>query len=169
MPRRVLIAGMGNVLRGDDGFGVEVIRHLAGRHDLPPSVRVVEVGIGGIPLVQELLDGYDLLILVDAVRTGRPPGTLVVLEPTLPDLDGASWEDVTALVGDPHTTDPSRVLLLARAAGALPNRVLLVGCEALDCEDLRMSLTPPVAACVDRAVERILGLVRESVGDPVRV
>lgn len=169
MPRRVLVAGVGNVLRGDDGFGVEVVRRLAERQNLPPGVRIVEVGIGGIPLVQELLDGYDLLILVDAVRTGRPPGTLVVLEPTLPDLDGASWEEVTALVGDPHTTDPSRVLLLARAAGVLPSRVLLVGCEALDCEDLRMSLTPPVAAGVDLAVERILGLLRDPVGDPARV
>lgn len=166
MRRRVLVAGMGNVLRGDDGFGVEVVRRLAVRQDLPPGVRVIEVGIGGIPLVQELLDGYDLLILVDAVRTAQAPGTLVVLEPTLPDLDGASWEEVTSLVGDPHTTNPSRVLLLARAVGALPSRVLLVGCEALDCEDMRMSLTPPVAACVDRAVQRILELLRESATDP---
>ena len=65
--QRVLVAGMGNALRGDDGFGIEVVRRLNQRSDLPPEVRVIEVGIGGIPLVQELLDRYGLLIIVDAV------------------------------------------------------------------------------------------------------
>ncbi len=156
--RRVLVAGMGNLLRGDDGFGIEVIRRLNERTDLPPEVRSVEVGIAGIPLVQELLDGYGMLIIVDAVAGGRAPGAIVTLAPTLPDLADASWEDVGALVGDPHTATPSRVLLLARAVGSLPERVFIVGCEPVATDELHQALSAPVAAAVEPAVERVMTL-----------
>lgn len=156
---RVLIAGMGNLLCGDDGFGIEVARRLIQRGDLPPEVKVVEVGIGGVPLVQELLDGYGLLIVLDAIAGGRPPGTVVTLAPELPDLSQASWEEVGELLGDPHTATPSRVLMLARALGALPERVWIVGCEPLNTDELTLTLSPPVAAAVDVAVDRALSLV----------
>ncbi|MDR7482234.1 MAG: hydrogenase maturation protease [Armatimonadota bacterium] len=158
---RILVAGIGNVLRGDDGFGIEVVRRLRQRADLPPGVRVVDAGIGGIPLVQDLLDGYDLIVLVDAVHCGKPPGSVVVLRPELPDLNGLPADEVGALVGDPHTTTPSRVLLLARALGALPRETLIVGCEPQTLEEMTMTLSAPVAAAVDRAVERIVILLRE--------
>lgn len=158
---RMLVAGVGNVLRGDDGFGIEVVRRLRQRVDLPPGVRVVDAGIGGIPLVQDLLDGYDLVVLVDAVRCHKPPGTVVVLRPEVPDLDGVPAHEVGALIGDPHTTTPSRVLLLARALGTLPKETLIVGCEPQFLDEMTMTLSPPVAAAVDRAVERIVALLRE--------
>lgn len=158
--QRVLVAGMGNALRGDDGFGIEVVRRLNQRSDLPPEVRVIEVGIGGIPLVQELLDRYGLLIIVDAVAGGRPPGTVVTLAPQLPDLSSASWEEVGALLGDPHTATPSRVLLLARALGALPQEVRIIGCEPLAADEVSLTLSPSVAAAVEEAVERVLTLAR---------
>ena len=69
---RVLVAGVGNMLRRDDGFGPAVAASLAG---LPPGVAVVETGIGGVALLQELLSGYDGLILIDAVDRGAAPGT----------------------------------------------------------------------------------------------
>ncbi len=163
--RRVLVAGMGNLLRGDDGFGIEVVRRLSQRTDLPPEVCTIEVGIAGIPLVQELLDGYGMLIIVDATAGGRPPGTLVTLAPQLPDLDDASWEDVGTLLGDPHTATPSRVLLLARALGSLPKRVLIVGCEPVVCDELILGLSPPVAATVDEAMERVMALARAWLGN----
>lgn len=158
--QRVLVAGMGNALRGDDGFGIEVVRRLNQRSDLPPEVRVIEVGIGGIPLVQELLDRYGLLVIVDAVAGGRPPGTVVTLAPQLPDLSSASWEEVGALLGDPHTATPSRVLLLARALGALPQEVRIIGCEPLAADEVSLTLSPSVAAAVEEAVERVLTLAR---------
>ena len=158
--RRILVAGMGNLLRGDDGFGIEVVRRLSQRTDLPPEVRVVEVGIAGIPLVQDLLDGYGMLIILDATSGGRPPGTVVTLAPELPDLSAAPWEDVGRLLGDPHTATPSRVLLLARALGSLPKRVFIVGCEPAATDEMRMSLSVPVAAAVDEAVERVMTLAR---------
>jgi len=91
--------------------------------------------------------------------------TLVTLAPQLPDLDDASWEDVGTLLGDPHTATPSRVLLLARALGSLPKRVLIVGCEPVSCDELILGLSPSVAATVDEAVERVMALARAWLGN----
>lgn len=156
---RVLVAGMGNVLRGDDGFGVEVARRVAARPDLPAGVRVVDVGIGGIALVQELLDGYGLLVIVDAARSGRPPGSLTVSRLEIP--GDAAAAPAAATVGDPHATTPSRVLLMARAVGALPDLVLLVGCEPETSEEFDDRLSPSVARAVEPAVREVLAVTRQ--------
>jgi hydrogenase maturation protease len=158
--RRILVAGMGNLLRGDDGFGVEVIRRLRERGGLPASVRAVDVGIGGIPLVQELLDGYELLIIVDAVSRGKPPGTLTTLVPQLPDMQTLSPDDLGTMIGDPHTTTPSRVLLLAGALGVLPEETVIVGCEPEGSDEVRLALSAPVTVAVEQAAERVAALAR---------
>ena len=77
---RVLVAGIGNIFFGDDAFGVEVAQRLAGR-PMPEGVKVVDFGIRGVHLAYELLDGYDALVLVDALPMGEPPGTVAVIEP----------------------------------------------------------------------------------------
>jgi hypothetical protein len=76
---RVLVAGVGNIFLGDDGFGPEVVRRLADR-PLPPDVRVVDYGIRGMHLAYDLLDDVDLLVLVDAAPRGGRPGDVVLLE-----------------------------------------------------------------------------------------
>lgn len=156
---RTLIAGMGNMLRLDDGFGVAVARRLQ-EDDLPPGVRVVEAGIGGISLVQEMLDGYDRLIVLDAVERDGEPGTLYVLEPRIDDLgeyDPAARADFLA---DMHYATPERALILARALSVLPPEVLVIGCQPARCDDLGTELSAPVAGAVDHAVatvHRLLG------------
>src|SRR5215217_5103816 len=84
--RRVLVVGFGNVLNGDDGFGVAVLQRLVGYPDLPPGVTLLEVGIGGMSMIHALQDGYDALLLVDAVDRGGAPGTTYLLEPEVPNL-----------------------------------------------------------------------------------
>ena len=79
MTGRVLVAGVGNIFLGDDGFGVEVARRLS-RVETPPDVRIADFGIRGVHLAYELLDGYDTLVLVDAMSRGEPPGTVSVVE-----------------------------------------------------------------------------------------
>ena len=78
---KVLVAGIGNIFLGDDGFGVEVAARSAGRADLPDGVRAEDFGIRGVHLAYELLDGYDALVLIDAVPMGEPPGTVALIEP----------------------------------------------------------------------------------------
>src|SRR5688572_21177077 len=120
---RILIAGIGNIFFGDDAFGVEVARRLAGR-PLPEGVRVVDFGIRGIDLTYALLEDWAAVILVDAVPCGGTPGTLYVLEP---EPDGEASAAVPTV--EPHNLDPGKVLRLARSLGGAVERVLLVGCE----------------------------------------
>lgn len=157
---RVLVAGMGSVLHGDDGFGVVVAQAMAQRVDLPAGVRVIEVGIGGISLVQELQAGYEALILLDAIDRGGAPGTVYVLEPQIPDPAVFSREERQALAVDMHWTNPSRVLILAKALDALPDRVYLVGCQPADAASLRLELSEPVAAAVGEATAAVEELLQ---------
>lgn len=140
---RVLVAAVGNVLRRDDGFGAAVAARLG---PLPDGVEVIETGIGGIALLQELLAGCDGLVLIDAVDRGEPPGTVLVLEPEV-------GEPVH--VPDIHLANPARVLAMAKALGALPERVVLVGCQPGDVDGLGEGLSPVVERAVPVAVERV--------------
>ena len=140
---RIIVACVGNVLRGDDGFGCEVAARL---RDLPPGAEVIESGIGGMAIVQELMAGCDGLIVVDAVDRDAPPGTLFLIEPDIGE---------PAAVADIHLANPDAVLALAKGLGCLPARVLLVGCQQGDVDELRRGLTPAVAGAVDAAVERV--------------
>lgn len=158
--RRLLVAGIGNVFLGDDGFGVEVARRLAER-SLPADVEVQDFGIRGMDLVYALQGGYDGAILVDALPRGEVPGTLTTLEPELP----ASSNGTGPALLDTHGMDPVKVLAFARATGGrLPERLLVVGCEPAEVpggheyDDMAMGLSEPVAAAVDRAVERVAAL-----------
>jgi len=152
---RTLIAGFGNSLRGDDGFGVEVLRRLAEEGAERPGVELMEVGTAGIRLAQELLTPCDLLIIADAMTRGGSPGTVYVLE--IDDVEQTNRVDM-------HVAIPSQALSVARALGALPPRVVIVGCEPMEVDemtcDLTGELTPPVRAAVDVAVRRIRDLLR---------
>jgi hydrogenase maturation protease len=158
---RVLVAGVGNLLRGDDGFGIIVAERLGARPDLPAGVRVTETGIAGVGLVQELMDGYDALFIVDAVQRGGVPGSLYVLEPSVPDI--RAWTDAERheFLADLHQVEPSRAFGLAAALGVLPPFLRVIGCEPATCDDLVIGLSPAVERAVGLAVDRILHLVAE--------
>jgi hydrogenase maturation protease len=167
-PGRTLVACVGNVLRGDDGFGRAVEQRLLADGPLPPGVDLIETGIGGMGIVHQLMRGYDALIVVDAVDRGAAPGTLFVLEPEVPDpaaLPVDAWRERFANL---HLAEPARVFLLARALGVLPERVLLVGCQPRACEEFGQRLSPPVAAAVPPAARRVRELAAGSaiVGAP---
>lgn len=151
---RILVAGVGNTLRSDDGFGVAVARRLEVM-TLPEGVRVVETGISGMTLVQELMDGYDALVVLDTVDRGRPPGTIMLIEPDLPDPAAMTHDQRHQLTADTHIATPSRVMMMAKAMGALPEQVLLIGCQPVDAEALGMDLSPEVTAAVEVAIAEV--------------
>ncbi len=164
--RRILVACIGNIFLGDDGFGVEVARRLAGR-SYPAGVEVVDFGIRGLGLAHALLDEYDTLVLVDAVMRGQPPGTLYLIEPDLSGLDPEKGAQAGQLALDAHSMDPFKVLAYARTLGARPVKTLLVGCEpaplgeegegesAPQYLEMQMGLSEPVQAAVEEAVRMI--------------
>jgi hydrogenase maturation protease len=153
VPRRVLVAGIGNVFLGDDGFGVAVADLLAGR-ERPRGVEVRDYGIRGMDLAYALGAGYDAAILVDAVPRGGAPGTLYLIEPDAPDTDPVAL--------DSHQMNPLAVLRLARQLGTLPPKVLIVGCEPQRLQDDEISME--LTAAVSEAVERAAGMVMEVAG-----
>jgi hydrogenase maturation protease len=160
--RRVLVAGIGNVFLGDDGFGVALAGRLA-RQELPAGVEVVDFGIRGMDLAYALGD-YDTVVLLDATPRGGPPGTLYVIEPEI---------DPDAVGIDAHAMDPVTVLALARHLDPgdrpLP-RTIVVGCEpravmAGDEEDVVADLSEPVRAALDRAVKLVGSLLDDLTSD----
>jgi hydrogenase maturation protease len=148
---RVLVAGMGNVLRRDDGFGVEVARRLANDASLSDTAKVIEVGIGGIHLVQELMTGYDALVVIDAVERGTDPGTVHLLAADVPDLAEWSEDQRGDFLADTHYTTPAKAMILAKALGVLPPRVFILGCQPADAADLGIGLSKAVEEAVVQA------------------
>jgi hydrogenase maturation protease len=150
MTGRILVAGVGNVFLRDDAFGVEVIRLLAERPQ-PPGVLIRDYGIRGVHLVYELLDGYDLFVLVDAAPRGVAPGTVSVLEVELPSTDAQPLIDA-------HSLTPDAIFGLLSSLGGRPGRSLVVACEPAEV-DAGMGLSDPVLEALPhavRAVEEIL-------------
>jgi hydrogenase maturation protease len=148
----LLVAGIGNVFLGDDGFGVEVARQLS-TVELPDWVRVADYGIRGMHLAYDLAGGdYQTTVLVDATGRGDRPGTVYVVE-----LDPAVPPAASVL--DAHGMQPDVVLGLVALLGGDPGRVLLVGCEP-GVLDHHMGLSPPVAAAVATAVTEIRDIIR---------
>ncbi len=163
MTGRILVAGIGNVFLSDDAFGVEV-SHLLARRALPEGVRVEDYGIRGIHLAYDLLQGYDALVLVDAVPMGEPPGTLAVIEPepaigrTAPSSANSGGDRFVAV--DAHTMSPDIVLAtLARLGGSL-DRIVIVGCQPGELDE-GMGLSPPVQAAIPAAVDLCLEVVAD--------
>lgn len=153
---RILVAGIGNVFLGDDGFGVALADRLA-RGALPAGVDVVDFGIRGMDLAYALGDGYDAVVLLDATPRGQAPGTLYVIEAEPEEGDVAL---------DAHGMDPVKVLALARTLGGSPPRTLVVGCEPQTRmseadEDVVADLSEPVRAALDGALKLVHSLLED--------
>lgn len=159
--RRLLIAGLGNILNRDDGFGIEVVARLRRVLRSVPSVRTVEYGIAGIGLIHDLMEGYDGLVLVDAVDRGGPPGTLYWLRPR---VDGLVCP--TGAFAETHYLGPTRVILLAAALKVLPGYVRVLGCQPETVDDLGLGLTPPVARAAAYAARALADWAPAWVNDP---
>jgi hydrogenase maturation protease len=148
--KRVVVAAFGNELRGDDGFGIAVLRRLEASTSPAGNVRLLEVGTAGLTLAQELLTPCDRLIVVDAMSRGGLPGTVYVLE--VDDVREATDVDM-------HLAVPSRALSVAKALGALPAETFLVGCEPAEMDELTMELSANVRAAVEVAAAHISRLI----------
>ena len=150
---RTLVAGVGNIFFGDDGFGVEVAKRLA-ECELPDSVTVADYGISGMHLAYDLCDGYDRAILIDATPRGGSPGTVYVLEHEQP----AEADEADASLFNAHGMQPDVVLGMLGMLGGTTTQTLIVGCEP-EASGPGIGLSAPVAAAVDDAVRKVLELI----------
>ncbi|CAN5242110.1 hydrogenase maturation protease [soil metagenome] len=149
MTDRILVAGLGNIFLGDDGFGVEVARRLASEN-LPDHVKVTDIGIRGVHLAYEMLEDYKMTILVDTVSRGDPAGTVYVIQ--------HESEDARDVALDAHSMSPDSVLALLDTLGGKATNVWVVGCEPAEMEE-RIGLSDVVSAAVEEAVRVVCELV----------
>lgn len=153
----ILVAGIGNIFKGDDAFGVEVARGLCQR-PLPAGVKVIDIGIRGVDLTYALLDGYDAAVLVDTAQRGEHPGTISIIDLTEITAAPTATGD---LMYSPHELDPEKVVRLVSTLGGTCKRIVLVACEPLTFggDEGQMGLSAPVTAAVDVAVTTVEELV----------
>jgi hydrogenase maturation protease len=155
---KILVAGIGNIFLGDDGFGVEVAQRLAKR-SLPDGVKVVDFGIRGLDLVYALLEDFEAVIFVDIAAHGEAPGTLYLIEPEI--------EADAEVTLEAHGMEPAKVLALAQSMGAPPRRTLLVACEPAQLlpggnyEDVLVELSTPVRAAIAEAIAMVEALIAQ--------
>ncbi len=150
MRPRVLVAGVGNVFFGDDGFGVEVARRLRVQ-PLPDDTLVNDFGVRGLHLAQTLLEPTDLLIVTEIAPRGGPPGSLYLIDP-LRDAHGIG-------TAEGHSLDIPLVLAAVRAFGGTMPRVRIVGCEPADL-GAHLGLSDPVRHAVSPAMELVRRMLR---------
>ena len=151
MTGRVLVAGIGNLFLGDDGFGPEVVRRLAAGGSPPPGVRVIDYGIRGMHLAYDLLDGWDSLVLVDALpATSGPPGQVIVMQIGPGDLDPGEF--------DAHGMQPVAVLGSLTAMGGKLPPTYIVGCPVESTRE-GIGLSPAMSAAVPNAIDIVLDLL----------
>jgi hydrogenase maturation protease len=154
---RILVAGIGNVFLGDDGFGVALASRL-GRRTLPPGVEVVDFGIRGMDLAYAMGDGYETVVLLDATPRGEAPGTLYVIE--------ADLDEAPEGVPDAHGMNPLQVIALARTLGGPLPRTLVIGCEpetemSAAEDEVVFDLSEPVRAALDEAERLALSVLAD--------
>jgi hydrogenase maturation protease len=154
-----LVVGLGNPILGDDGVGWRVAEEVRRRlpslfqgNGLGMRVEVDCLSLGGLSLMERLI-GYDHAVIIDAVNTNQPPGTVSCFRlEDLPDLFGAH-------TGAAHDTSLQSALRLGRTLGAhlpRPGEILVVGVNAQTGYEFSEALTPPVAAAVPVAARRVL-------------
>jgi len=153
-PVSVLLLGIGNLLWADEGFGVRVVEELDRRFVFPPGIRLMDGGTQGIYLVQDIRD-TDILIVFDAIDYGLPPGTLkLIRDDAVPAFLGAKKMSL-------HQTGFQEVLAMAAMMGDYPKHLLLIGVQPAALEDFGGSLTEPVKAQIEPAIEAALACLAD--------
>jgi len=152
---KILIAGVGNELRQDDAFGVLLAQKLQQEASFPPSVKVMEIGSAGIHLVQQLFDKYDILILLDIVKWGGAAGKIHFKEVDVKDVNQLPVDEKNEFLADMHYINPLKALMMAKALNVLPKKVIFLGCESEEHEEIGIGMSTPVEAALPVAFEKI--------------
>ncbi len=163
--KKILIAGVGNELRQDDAFGVLLARKLIDEATFPDTVTVLEFGIGGIHLVQELYNKYDILIILDAVKYGAETGTIHFREMEVKDISSLPVEERQDFIADMHYANPVRALMLAKALHVLSPKTFIVGCEVGEKDDFAIGISESTANGIAVAFKKMIPWVTEMLDD----
>ncbi len=151
-----MIAGVGNPLRQDDAFGIEVIKQLIQDKPFPEEVVLQEVGIGGIHLVQELHNGYEIMLLIDAVDWGLEPGKISLrVVDHVNHVEDMPKNEQRDFLADMHYTNPVRAMILAQSLNVLPDEVYVLGCQAKEVDDFAIGMSEEVLNAIPKAIAKL--------------
>ncbi|MGD8399182.1 MAG: HyaD/HybD family hydrogenase maturation endopeptidase [Anaerolineae bacterium] len=148
---KTLVLGAGNLLLSDDGVGIHAIRRLQELADLPPGIEIIDGGTMGMDLLY-YLEGVSHLLIIDAVETGEPPGTLKR-------LGGDEVPAYFAVKMSPHEIGLPDMLAAAKLRDLYPDEVVVWGVQPATTE-VSLEMSPPVAAQLDPLVVHILDELR---------
>lgn len=143
---RVVVLGVGNILLSDEGVGVRAVEELERRYRLPEHVRLIDGGTSAMELLDDLA-GADHLIILDAVKSARPPGTLVRL----------AGDEVPVFFTtkiSPHQAGICDVLASLAVMGESPGETVILGVEPASL-DLSLDLSPEVAATIPQLLAAV--------------
>jgi hydrogenase maturation protease len=153
----ILVAGFGNLLHRDDAFGVRLLERLRNHPKLPPEVKLLDAGIGGMHFVQELFQGYAAVVILDAVE-GQTPGTVRILEASVTDPRTLPARVERDMLADLHYAEPGRAMAMAKALDTLPPQAYILGCVPAVI-DLGIGLSPEVENALPLAEARLMELL----------
>ena len=159
---KILIAGVGNELRQDDAFGVLLVQKLQQEASFPSSVKVMEIGSAGIHLVQQLFDNYDVLILLDIVKWGGVAGTIHFKEVEVKDISQLPTDEKNEFLADMHYINPLKALMMAKALKVLPKKVIFLGCESEEHEEIGIGVSAAVEAALPLAFQKVKSFVLDT-------
>ena len=159
---KILIAGVGNELRQDDAFGVLLVQKLQQEASFPSSVKVMEIGSAGIHLVQQLFDNYDVLILLDIVKWGGVAGTIHFKEVEVKDISQLPTDEKNEFLADMHYINPLKALMMAKALNVLPKKVIFLGCESEEHEEIGIGVSAAVEAALPLAFQKVKSFVLDT-------
>jgi hydrogenase maturation protease len=154
----VLVLGIGNLVMSDDGVGVKVVQQLQREYRFSENVEIMDGGTLGLDLLPKL-EGIDHLIVVDAVETGRKPGTCIRL--TGEELPIALETKIS-----PHQMGLKDLLSVARLLGHSPGEMVLIGVQPGSIE-MDLDLTPEVAVMLQVLVDNVLDELKKIGVTPV--
>ncbi len=152
---KILIAGVGNELRQDDAFGILLAQRLQQETSFPSSVKIMEIGSGGIHLVQQLFDNYDVLILLDIVKWGGTAGTIHFKEVEVKDIAQLPEDEKNDFLADMHYINPLKALMMAKSLKVLPKQIIFLGCESEEHEEIGIGMSTAVEAALPGAFKKI--------------
>jgi hydrogenase maturation protease len=142
----IRIIGLGHDLRGDDAVGLLTVRRL--RHTIGDRAEVIEAGMVGVDLI-ELMKGASAVILIDAARSGKAPGSIYRLDASVSPIGGQVFPRSS------HAIGVSEAIELARAMDVLPATVIVYGVEVGNTE-VGQPLSPPMGEALDQVVKQII-------------
>lgn len=154
----ILVAGFGNLLHRDDAFGVRLLERLRDNPELPPEVKLLDAGIGGMHFVQELFSGYRAVVILDAVE-GETPGAVRILEASVTDPRTLPPRVERDMLADLHYAEPGRAMAMAKALDKLPPKAYIVGCVPAVI-DLGLGMSPEVENALPIAETKLIKLLK---------